>query len=199
MLQALLPKELSQSACVPSLPSAACVTPRTIQHTRTLCPWGFSRPESWSGLPCPSPGDLPDPGMERSPPASSHCQVASLPVRTREAHQSGFSPFQSEAEQSAAAGPPRAPKPGGGTTLEGGSSRGLFSQSPPWPGTPSSPAPNFLWPCGTGLRFPGPQAAPASSSKVLLTGAWGRQWWSRQQGRPGVARKPWRAGEGGLK
>ena len=29
---------------------------------------GFSRQEYWSGLPCPSPGDLPDPGMEpRSP------------------------------------------------------------------------------------------------------------------------------------
>ena len=41
----------------------------------TLCdPWtvaqlaplsmGFSRQEYWSGLPFPSPGDLPDPGME---------------------------------------------------------------------------------------------------------------------------------------
>ena len=25
---------------------------------------GFSRPEYWSGLPCPPPGDLPDPGIE---------------------------------------------------------------------------------------------------------------------------------------
>ena len=25
---------------------------------------GFSRQEYWSGLPCPSPGDLPDPGVE---------------------------------------------------------------------------------------------------------------------------------------
>ena len=25
---------------------------------------GFSRQEYWSGLPCPSPGDLSDPGME---------------------------------------------------------------------------------------------------------------------------------------
>ena len=31
---------------------------------RLLCPWGFSRQEYWSGLPCPAPGDLPDPGME---------------------------------------------------------------------------------------------------------------------------------------
>ena len=25
---------------------------------------GFSRHEDWSGLPCPSPGDLPDPGIK---------------------------------------------------------------------------------------------------------------------------------------
>ena len=25
---------------------------------------GFSRQEYWSGLPCPFPGDLPDPGIE---------------------------------------------------------------------------------------------------------------------------------------
>ena len=25
---------------------------------------GFSRQEYWNGLPCPSPGDLPDPGIE---------------------------------------------------------------------------------------------------------------------------------------
>ena len=29
----------------------------------------FSRQEYWSGLPCPSPGDLPNPGMERGSPA----------------------------------------------------------------------------------------------------------------------------------
>ena len=33
-----------------------------------LCPWGFSRQEYWSGLPCPPPRDLPNPGIElRSP------------------------------------------------------------------------------------------------------------------------------------
>ena len=30
---------------------------------------GFSRQESWSGLPCPPPGDLPDPGIEPGSPA----------------------------------------------------------------------------------------------------------------------------------
>ena len=31
---------------------------------------GFSRQEYWSGLPCPSPGDLPDPGIELMSPMS---------------------------------------------------------------------------------------------------------------------------------
>ena len=31
---------------------------------------GFSRQECWSGLPCPPPGDLPDPGMEPTSPVS---------------------------------------------------------------------------------------------------------------------------------
>ena len=30
---------------------------------------GFSRQEYWSGLPCPSPEDLPDPGIEPWSPA----------------------------------------------------------------------------------------------------------------------------------
>ena len=38
---------------------------------------GFSRQEYWSGLPFPSPGDLPDPGMESGSPS---WQVASLPL-----------------------------------------------------------------------------------------------------------------------
>ena len=39
--------------------------PRGLQPTRFVCPWGFSRQESWSGLPCPSPGDLPNLGLLR--------------------------------------------------------------------------------------------------------------------------------------
>ena len=30
---------------------------------------GFSRQEHWNGLPCPPPGDLPDPGIETPSPA----------------------------------------------------------------------------------------------------------------------------------
>ena len=31
--------------------------------SRLLSPLGFSRQEYWSGLPCPPPGDLPNPGL----------------------------------------------------------------------------------------------------------------------------------------
>ena len=41
---------------------------------------GFSRQEYWSGLPCPPPGDLPDPGIEPSFPPSPALQVDSLPL-----------------------------------------------------------------------------------------------------------------------
>ena len=35
----------------------------TIAHQSPLS-WGFSRQEDWSGLLCPPPQDLPDPGIE---------------------------------------------------------------------------------------------------------------------------------------
>ena len=34
----------------------------------------FSRQEYWSGLPFPSPGDLPDPGIEPGSPHGRHCR-----------------------------------------------------------------------------------------------------------------------------
>ena len=37
---------------------------RGLEPTRLLCPWGLPRWEHWSGLPCPPPGHLPDPGIE---------------------------------------------------------------------------------------------------------------------------------------
>ena len=41
---------------------------------------GFSRQEYWSGLPCPTLGDLPDPGIEPISPASPTLQADSLPT-----------------------------------------------------------------------------------------------------------------------
>ena len=40
-----------------------CVILWTITHQAPLS-MGFSRQEYWSGLLCPSPGDLPNPGIE---------------------------------------------------------------------------------------------------------------------------------------
>ena len=40
---------------------------------------GMSRQEYWSELPCPSPGDLPDPGIEPVSLVSPALQVDSLP------------------------------------------------------------------------------------------------------------------------
>ena len=37
-----------------------------LQPARLVCPWWFSRQEYWSGLPCPPPGDLLNPGMEHA-------------------------------------------------------------------------------------------------------------------------------------
>ena len=45
---------------------------------------GCSRQEYWSGLPCPPPGDLPDPGTK---PPSPALQVGSLALRHRESPQ----------------------------------------------------------------------------------------------------------------
>ena len=45
------------------------VTPWTVTSQAHLST-EFSRQEYWSGLPCPSPGDLPDPGIEHVFPVS---------------------------------------------------------------------------------------------------------------------------------
>ena len=45
-------------------------TPWTVAHQTPLF-IGFSRQEYWSGLPCPSLGDIPDPGIKPSTLVSS--------------------------------------------------------------------------------------------------------------------------------
>ena len=71
--------------CIRQAFFACCLV---VQLCPTLCtPWtaarqaplsiGFPRQEYWSGLPFPSPGDLPDPGIE---PGSPALQAGSLPL-----------------------------------------------------------------------------------------------------------------------
>ena len=57
--------------------SCLTVTPRTVAHQAPLS-IGFPRQECWSGLPCPLPGDLPDPGIKPESPVSPALQVDSL-------------------------------------------------------------------------------------------------------------------------
>ena len=52
------------------------VTPWIVACTKLLCPWDFSRQEYWGGLPFPSPGNLPNPGIKTRSPA---LQANSLP------------------------------------------------------------------------------------------------------------------------
>ena len=60
-------------------PDACCVCACSVMSDSFLIPWtaacqtplsmGFPRQEYWSGLPFPSPGDLPDSGIESASPA----------------------------------------------------------------------------------------------------------------------------------
>ena len=53
--------------------------PWTVAHQTSLS-MGFSRQEYWSGLPFPSPGDLPDPRIEpRSPALQADALTSELP------------------------------------------------------------------------------------------------------------------------
>ena len=52
--------------------------PGTVAHQASLS-MGFSRQEYWSGLPFPSPGDLPDPGIEPRSPTLQADALTSVP------------------------------------------------------------------------------------------------------------------------
>ena len=56
------------------------VTSWTVAY-QALPSMGFSRQEYWSGLPFPSPGDLPDPGIEPRSPAFQADTLNSEPPR----------------------------------------------------------------------------------------------------------------------
>ena len=64
--------------CVCSVMSDS-LQPHGLQPARLPCPWGFSRQEHWNGLPCPPPGDLPNPGIKPSLLSLLHWQGDSLP------------------------------------------------------------------------------------------------------------------------
>ena len=70
--------EICKCGCA-MLSCSVCIqlfaTPWTVAHQAPLS-MGFSWQEYWSGLPCPPPGDLPNPGIK---PKSPTLQADSLP------------------------------------------------------------------------------------------------------------------------
>ena len=76
---------MEKVVCVCLAVSDSFSAPRTVGHQSTLPMW-FSRQEYWSGLLWPSPGDLPNPGIEPRFPA---LQVDSLPSEPPEKHGEG--------------------------------------------------------------------------------------------------------------
>ena len=65
--------------CAKSLQSCLFATLKTIALQVPLS-LGFSRQKYWDGLPFPSPGYLPDPGIEPGSPGTPAMQVHSLPL-----------------------------------------------------------------------------------------------------------------------
>ena len=67
---------IAYHACIQSLSHVQLfATPWTVAHQNPMS-MEFSRQEYWSGLPFPSPGDFPDPGIE---PGSPELPADSLP------------------------------------------------------------------------------------------------------------------------
>ena len=61
------------------------MTPWTAAHQTPLS-MGFPRQEYWSGLPFPTPGDLPDPGIKSGSPALQADSLLSEPPWKPAAH-----------------------------------------------------------------------------------------------------------------
>ena len=75
---------------------AAAATAKSLQSCPTLCDpkdgsppgssvqWALCRQEYWSGLPCPPPGDLPNPGIKpRSPALQADSSPSELPGKPK--------------------------------------------------------------------------------------------------------------------
>ena len=70
--------ELSIRSEVKSLSRVRLCDPWTVAHQAPPS-MGFSRQEYWSGLPFPSPGDLPNPGIEAGSPTLQADALTSAP------------------------------------------------------------------------------------------------------------------------
>ena len=54
----------------------------TLDYSQAPLSMGFFRQENWSGLPCPPPEDLPNPGTESMSPVSPALREDSLPAES---------------------------------------------------------------------------------------------------------------------
>ena len=70
--------DLTGSESKVAQPCPTLCDPWTVAH-HTPPSMGFSRQEYWSGLPFPSPGDLPDPGIEPRSPTLQADALTSAP------------------------------------------------------------------------------------------------------------------------
>ena len=74
-------KSLSRVRLSVTLWTVACQVPLSM---------GFSRQENWSGLPFPSPGDLPNPGIKPGSPALQADALSSEPPGNPEEEEPPF-------------------------------------------------------------------------------------------------------------
>ena len=96
MLRSQWVKDVSRvgGTLISRLPECFAVV-QLLSRVRLCDPWDcsrqaplsveFSRREQWSGLPFPSPGDLPDPGVDSVSPTSPALQEGSWSLSPREA------------------------------------------------------------------------------------------------------------------
>ena len=92
-----LPVHVGYEVCRKMICVRVCQVTSVVSNSAT--PWtaacqaslsmGFSRQEYYSGLPCPPPGNLPDPGIKPGPPA---LQADSLPLSHQGSPKDAFSP-----------------------------------------------------------------------------------------------------------
>ena len=87
-------KDLLQDLCPKSLQSCLTVTLWTATRQVPMST-GFSRQDYWSGLPCSSPGNLPDPGIEPMSLTSSALAGGFFTSRTTWEAKIGFNEMKS--------------------------------------------------------------------------------------------------------
>ena len=88
----MITKDIFLSYVVVCLVGQSCLTLCNPMNIACQPPLGVSRQEYWSGLPCPSSGDLPNPGMKPGSPVlqadSSPCEPPGKPQGEHSSEQS---------------------------------------------------------------------------------------------------------------